>query len=404
MTTVVFDPADEQLIEDPYPAYAALRSAEPVAYLADQGIWLVARHADVRQVLRDPVVFSSSAGMAPSTCSATFGTGMSYRIGAPRVRVLITTDPPEHLVFRRAVAGAFSAGAVAAMEEPVTAIARDLVRDLLVRAAVGPVDLVGELAALLPVRVLASMFGLSADSHSVLRHWAGAMTSDLDQALPDAGPRGRGIEMFRYFHEQLSRAQPAGRDLMRALADARNAGISHREALAFCAFLLVAGIETTSGLLANMLAILASDAGLQDRLRREPGLVGLAVEEAIRFDTPVQALWRGVTRDTVLGDRPVPAGARLLVLFGSANRDESVFSRPDEFVPDRRPNDHLGFGDGPHFCLGARLARLEVATAVRELLASTTAIQPAVAPSRSRSLILRAVTGLPVRVNGRHHG
>jgi cytochrome P450 len=398
LTAPPFDPADPRLIEDPYPAYAGLRSQQPVAYLPGHDVWLVSRYADAQRILRDPVTFSSKVGMSADAATA-FGTGVAYRIGAPDVRVLIATDPPEHQVFRRAIAAVFTPSAMEGARERVIAIAKDCVRELLSRDQAEPADLFRDLAEPLPVLVLADLFGVPDDHRAAFRKWSADITTDLSQDRKGPQRPGRGMEMFRYFSRQLrSTGDAAGPNLLRAIGAARGSGLSDREALAFCAFLLVAGIETTSSLLTNMLSALMRFPHAQQELREHPELLAGAVEEAIRYDTPVQALWRGTTEPVELHGRLIPAGARVLVLFGSANRDERIFSQPDEFVLGRTPNEHLGFGAGPHYCLGARLARAEVAAAISALLSATRSIEPAGRPARVRSIVLRGFTTLPARV------
>ncbi|MFI5485953.1 cytochrome P450 [Micromonospora echinaurantiaca] len=395
----LFDPTDPAIADDPYPSYARLRRKAPVLHLPAADVWAVSRHADVAAVLRDPATFSSKVGMSPD-----FGgrkvipdAGVRYRIGAPDVRVLIATDPPEHQVFRRAVARAFSPSAVAALAPGVTRIARDRVRRLL--AYDGPVDFFAEVAEPVPALVLAEMLGVPAEMQHEFRQWSAVITADLSQAGSGADGIGRGMDMFRFFGRRLRHGTPHDPpDLFDAIAAGRRAGITDQEVLAFCAFLLVAGIETTTSLATNLLHTLIGQPELADRLRRHPELVPAAVEEGIRYDTSVQALWRGTTREVTLRGQRIPAGARVLVLFGSANRDETVFTDPDTFRLDRHPNDHLSFGGGVHYCLGARLARLELTAVFTELLAATRAIEAAGPGRRTGSLVLRGFTHQPVRV------
>jgi cytochrome P450 len=402
LTAELLDPDDPQLIEDPYPAYAGLRSHDPVAYLPAHDVWLICRHADALRVLRDPGTFSSKIGMSSQAADPPFGTGVGYRIGAPEVRVLIATDPPEHQVFRRAAAAAFTPSAIAQASVRVTAIAEACVQDVLSHRPAEAADLVSDLAGKLPVLVLAYLFGIPDDQQAAFRQWSAVITSDLGQHRPAQDRVGRGMEMFRYFSGQLRRAGDGpGPNLLHAIGQARGSGLSNREALAYCAFLLVAGIETTANLLSNMLAVLLHFPRLQQELRAHLDVLPVAVEEAIRYDTPVQALWRGTTESVELHGRRIPAGSRVLVLFGSANRDEYVFARAGEFVLDRTPNEHLGFGSGPHYCLGARLARLEVMAAIRSLLSATRWVEPAGPGVRVRSIVLRGFTNLPAHLHSR---
>ncbi|WP_018680556.1 cytochrome P450 [Actinokineospora enzanensis] len=395
----LFDPLDQATLADPYPAYRRLRDEDPVAYLPDYDMWMVTRYEDATRVARDPAAFSSKIGMSPDFERREGpSTGVNYRIGGPKVRVLIATDPPEHQVFRRAVAKAFSPGSVGALKQRIAEIARDRVGALLDHRADGTSDFFSTVAEPAPVSVLAELLGVPEHMHERFRGWSTVITTDLDQVdgLPDGV--GRGMDMFRYFSNQLRNAGAGERPtLFDAIGSAGEAGVSTHELLAFCAFLLVAGIETTTNLLTNLMGALLRFPDVQQRLREHPELIPGAVDEAIRYDTPVQALWRGTTGPVRLGERDLPADARVLVVWGSANRDERKFPRPDLFVPERSPNEHVGFGAGPHYCLGARLAVAEVTAVLSELLARTSRIEPAGEPTRTHSLVLRGMTDLPVR-------
>jgi cytochrome P450 len=392
MRHAVFDPLDPDLVHDPYPAYARLRQQAGPRYLESHDIWLVTRYADVLAVLRDPQVFSSDVGTtvgADTGAGRRLDRGIRYRIGAPGVRVLISSDPPEHQMFRKAVAEAFSARAIAALAPTIDAIARDLVDQLVEKAGDGTAEFFADVAEPLPVLVLAEMFGVPADMRSEFRRWSRNVTADLE-GDDDGGGLGRGLEMFRYFRREIqARRRESRSDLLGLLAGADQAGLSDHEVLAFCAFLLVAGIETTTNLLTNLLDALMRHPEQQRRLRAERDLVPSAIEEGLRYDSPVQALWRGTTRSVAIDGVNVPGEARLLVVFGSANRDERRFAHADRFEVARRPNDHLAFGHGNHFCLGARLARREVSSLLTHLLDRTREVTPRGSSARLNSIVLR---------------
>lgn len=393
-----FDPSDPAFLADPYPVYAKLRRESPVGYLPEAGVWVVTRYDDVCAVMRDPAVFSSKAGMAPheGVSGILPGTGIGYRIGAPGVRVLIATDPPEHHAFRRAVAGAFSPAAVDRLAPAVERIVRAHLDPLLERD--GPADFFAELAEPVPALVLAELLGVPPELRDEFGHWSATITSDLAQSRAPARSVGRGIDMFRFFSRRLQSCGQSASPLLGALAGAAKHGITTQEALAFCAFLLVAGLETTSHLLTNVLDILIRHPQVAERMRADPALIPVVVDEALRYDTSVQALWRGTTREVVLRGQRLAAGSRLLVVFGSANRDERRFPDPDSFRLDRQPNEHLGFGAGPHRCLGARLAQLEMTTVLRQLLAATRGFEPAGPAVRTSSFVLRGFTRQPIRL------
>jgi cytochrome P450 len=393
------DLRDPGLIADPAPIYTWLRAMGPAHYLPRHDLWIVTRYQEAVRVLREPEVFSSKLGMGfDLTRPGTVNVGVDYRFGGPDVRVLIATDPPDHQVFRHAVAGMFTRASAEAAADRVAQRARTCVQDLLEHATRGTADFYTQVAAPLPVLVLADLFGMPEDMHDRFRAWVTLMTSDLDNG-PAPTAVGRGLDMFRYFSKQLKHPPQIGRrTLFDSIMSARDAHVTERELLAFCAFLLVAGIETTTNLLTNLVAALMAFPGAFRQLRGSPELLPAAVEEGLRYETPVQGLWRGTTQPAELGGHRIPAGARLMVAFGSANRDEREFITPDVFRLDRDPNLHLGFGSGPHFCLGARLARLEVTSVMRELLAATTDIEMASQPVRTNNIVLRGFTKLPVRV------
>lgn len=399
----LFVPGDPALVENPYPVYARLRREAPVLHVPDPDMWLVSRYADVVRVLRDPVTFSSAIGMSPDFATgASAATGMAYRFGGPEVRVLVSMDPPDHLLFRRAVASLFGPSSIAAARERVIALAQGCVEDLLRHSESGLADFYAHVAAPLPVLVLADLFGVPAAMRHEFREWASIMTSDLGRSKEQADDVGRGMAMFRYFASELRKARHSPqRTLFSAVAAASGQGPTDRELLAFCAFLLAAGLETTTNLLTNLLSALFAFPDVHKRLRAEPALVDDAVEEILRYDTSIQGLWRGTTGPTELSGRHIPANARVMVLFGSANRDERQFTEPDRFLLGRKDNDHLGFSAGPHYCLGARLARLEVTAAMRALLDATDWIDPAGAPVRLDSAVLRGLIRQPVRVRPR---
>ncbi|WP_169806586.1 cytochrome P450 [Microtetraspora malaysiensis] len=383
---------------DPYPGYRLLREQAPVCHLPEHDLWLVTRHADVVEVLSSPERFSSRLGMGavprlPSPRS------VDYRIGAPGVRVLIATDPPEHSRLRRAVLAPFSRSAVAKLAPKIEEIADGLVAGLLANAERGTADLYRDLAGPLPVLVLAELLGVSTQVREEFMEWAAVITDDLDMIGAADFQLGRGYDMFRYFYSEIRRRKlEPGEDLLSVVAATDAAGLSPHEVLAFCAFLLVAGIETTANLFTNLIDILFRHPELKKRLWEEPDLAEAVVEEALRYDTSVQGLWRATVAEDELGGVALPAGARLLVLFGSANRDEDAFPGADSFDPARAPNPHLAFGYGHHRCLGAGLAKTELVIALQSLIRATGGIEPNGRPERRNSLVLRGFTAQPVTV------
>jgi cytochrome P450 len=393
-----FDPDDPSTVSDPYPGYQWLREQAPVCYLADHDLWVVARHTDVVDVLSNPHRFSSQLGMG-AVHHRHAPRSVGYRIGAPGVRVLIATDPPEHTRLRHAVMAPFRRSAVIKLIPRIEQIAGELVAGLLANAEHGKADIYRDLAAPLPVLVLAELLGVPTRMRDEFREWASVITDDLDRTGPTETHLGRGYDMFRYFRSEIRRRRKEpGDDLLSVVAATDAAGLSDHEVMAFCAFLLVAGVETTANLFTNMIGALIGHPAVRQRLWSAPELAGPVVEESLRFDTSVQGLWRA----TVAGDRlsrvALPAGARLLVLFGSANRDERVFADAATFQPERSPNPHLAFGNGHHRCLGAVLAKAELVAALEALVKATGGMTPRGQFVRRDSLVLRGFSAQPVTV------
>jgi cytochrome P450 len=393
-----FDPEHPSTVSDPYPGYQWLREQAPVRYLPDHDLWVVARHADVVDVLNNPQRFSSRLGMG-AVHSLEAPRSVDYRIGAPGVRVLIATDPPEHTRLRRAVTAPFKRSTIIGLVPRIEQIAGELVASLLANSERGEADICHDLAAPLPVYVIAELLGVPPQMREEFRAWASVITDDLDTTGSTDTQLGRGFDMFRYFYSEIRRRkrEPSD-DLLSVVAATDAAGLSDHEVMAFCAFLLVAGIETTTNLFTNLIDTLVRHPEVQQRLWASPELADPVVEEALRYDTSVQGLWRAAVTDDQVGGVDLPAGARLLVLFGSANRDEQVFPDADTFDPDRSPNPHLAFGYGHHRCLGALLAKVELVAALEALVQATGGMTPRGEFVRRNSLVLRGFSAQPVTV------
>lgn len=394
-----FDLDAPSTVADPYPVYEWLREQAPVCYVAEHDLWLVTRHADVLEVLDHPERFSSRLGMG-AVHRLHAPRSVDYRIGAPGVRVLIATDPPAHTRLRRAVLAPFRRSAVAALTPRIQRLARELVANLLARSEQGTADVYRDLADPLPALVLAELLGVPVEVRDEFRQWASVITDDLHSTTTVTDSRlGRGYDMFRYFAKEIRRRKrEPGDDLLSVVAATDEAGLSDHEVMAFCAFLLVAGVETTTNLLTNIVDTLVRHPEARHRLWDAPHLAERVVEEAMRFDTSVQGLWRATVTEDRLGAVRLPSDARLLVLFGSANRDEGVFADATTFDIDRSPNPHLAFGHGHHRCLGAVLAKAELVAGVEALVQATGGIAARGPFVRRNSLVLRGFTSQPVTV------
>ncbi|HVU52514.1 MAG TPA: cytochrome P450 [Polyangia bacterium] len=357
-SAAAYDPFAPDVKRDPYPFYAALRRDAPVLEVAARGWWAVARHADVGFALRRPDLFSSSVN--------------SDRADIPARETLLGSDPPAHTGLRKRVERSFTPRRIRALADRLEGLARELVAGFEAR---GACDVVASLAAPLPVTIIAELMGIDPARGSDFKVWADAIIargtgrpSDVDRAVLDARVR----EFKAYLGEAIeARRRAPGDDLLGALVRDEDgaAGLSPAQALNFAVLLLIGGSETATNLIGNTLRALFADAQALARVRADRALVPALVEEALRFDAPVQSLLRRTTAEVELAGARIPAGAIVLLLLGSANRDESVFADADRFRLDRAATKHLAFGAGPHYCLGATLARLEAEAALGAVLA-----------------------------------
>ena len=296
----------------------------------------------------------------PATRVAARGIGLDRAFGS---RVLIASDPPEHTMLRRIVSRGFTRRAMTDWETRAARLADDLVEQLTDRlGAHGEADFTRDVAIPLPVTLIAEILGIPAARMTEFRRWSEALIGALSNDV-DIDQNGQDIaEMATYFTAVVEqrRVEPDD-DLISAIAESTPDGeqLSSFEVVMFCILLLVAGNETTTNLLGNMLHAFWDHPDQWARLLDEPELAGAAVEEGLRYCGPVQGLFRQTTAPVVLGGAELPAGANVYVSFSAANRDERVFDEPDRFRLDRDAGAQVAFGHGIHFCLGAQLARME---------------------------------------------
>jgi cytochrome P450 len=411
VTNVVdFDPFAAEVIDDPYPHYARLRDEAPVCRIGQEDLWMVTRYDDVAAVLHDPTTFSSADGM---------GALMSGRVGRRRIdardlfgldmrelRVLIATDPPDHTRLRRLLSRAFTPRAIAELEPHLREVCVELVDDLLDAADRGTGDLVAQLAFPFPVIVIAELLGIPPERRDDFKRWSDALVGALSGNWNPVDAQQTLAEMFMYLADVVERrrSNPGGDLISRLIAGADPDdpdSLSSAEITLFAVLLLVAGNETTTNLLGNGAAALAAHPDQARLLRDEPDLLGPAIEEILRWDGPIQGLFRATTRSVTLAGVDLPAGAMLLVSFAAANRDSRHFADAEAFDINRRPTDHLAFGHGIHYCLGASLARLEARLVGETLAARDAHLQPAPGARRVDSMILRGFASFPVTVTAR---
>src|SRR5580658_5596259 len=352
-----FDPFLPDVQRDPYPHYARLRRYQPVSHVAARKMWAVSRHTDVGAALKRADVFSSAIMGPPDL---------------PASESLLSADPPAHSGLRKRVERSFTPARVRGLAPRIGALAEDLTRVL---RAEGSFDVVTRLAAPLPLIVIAELTGIDPERHDDFKVWADAIIA-RGTGRPSAEDRKvldtRVAALKTYLREIIERRRTApGDDLVSAFlrADDDDDGLSPAQALNFSVLLLLGGSETTTNLIGNSLRALFADETLMARARRDPAVIAATVEETLRFDPPVQSVLRITTRDVEIADTRIPSSSVVLLLLGSANRDERVFADADRFWIDRREPRHLAFGAGPHYCLGATLARMEAAAALEALLA-----------------------------------
>ncbi|MGK8524084.1 cytochrome P450 [Nocardia asteroides] len=393
---VVLDPYDYGFHEDPYPVYRRLRVEAPLYHNAELGFWALSRHADVVGGFRDCVGLSSANGV--SLDPAAWGRH------AYRVMSFLAMDDPRHVRMRRLVFRGFTPKRVAGLEGRIRELAVSYLEPVL---GGGGFDWIDEVAGKLPMDVISELVGVPVADRAEIRRLADLVVHreegvvDVPVAAAEAS-----VRLLGYYGEMVAERRRVRRDdLTSALLDAEVEGdrLSDEEVVGFLFLMVVAGNETTTKLLGNALYWAGCDPGEYAKVVADPGLVGEWVEETLRFDTSSQVIARTATRELVYHGGVIPAGAKVLLLIGSANRDGDVFVDGDSFRVDRVDKSGLvSFGAGVHFCLGAHLARLEATVALREFVARVAAYE--VVPEgieRVHSSNVRGFAHLPITVETR---
>jgi cytochrome P450 len=397
-----YEPGSPTFIADPYPVFARLRADHPVIHDPTTGQWLVSRFADVGALLRDKRLGRSYIHVATHE---EFGRTPPPAWQEPfhdSLRVqLIDMEPPDHTRLRRLVSTAFTPRTVEGLRPRVTELVDGLVTAACER---GEFDLLADVIERLPVAVIAELLGIPAADRPLLRPWSADMTLMFELARSEDEER-RAVRATVEFSDYLRgivrerRASPRA-DLLSELARVSEAGdgLSEEELIATAILLLNAGHEASVNGAANAWWTLFRHPDALAALRADPGLVPTAVEELLRYDTPAPMFERWVLEDIELHGVTIPRGEELALLFASANRDAAAFTNPDGLVLDRSPNPHLSFGAGIHYCLGAPLARLELAILFRTILEQMPTLELAAEPAWKPRFVLRGLQSLPVRL------
>ena len=367
MTTLDFSAPEFR--RNPFPVYDQLRAVAPVVQHPESGAYLLFDYASVRQALTDPGRFSSSM----------------FRAGRGNPDWVIFQDPPRHGRFRGLISKAFTPRVVADLEPRIRELSRTLLDAVLER---GSMDLVGDYTNPLPMMVIAELIGVPSAEWARFRRWSDGLLQ-LSHTLSPGAAANAGIAQYMAVKEEMGpfvqdmiaqRRSAPQNDLLSRLvvAEADGERLTEQEIAGFFETLIVAGQETTANLIANAVVCFADAPDQAARLREHPDLLPSAIEEVLRFRSPLQWAFRATTQDVTLHGVSVPAGKLVLAVIGSANRDPQQFPDANRFDIGRNPNGHIAFGQGMHFCIGAPLARLEARIALTDLF------------SRLRSLRLTA--------------
>ena len=405
MTTVDVDPLD--LVDPdryarrgyPHDVWARLRAEAPVARIVAPGykpFWAVTKHADIIEIAKQPMRFSSAQGITLA------------REGAPPLppsEILVLLDPPKHGPVRRLVSGRFTPKAVRDRRDDIEKLAGDVLRDASPALASGSCDVVAQVAAPFPLAVIAWILGAPSDDYELLFRLTNEIIGkdDAEYRRPGETPgqtikRARG-ELHRYLAELIeARRRDPRNDLITELVNGTVDGspLSDEQLVAYCELFVEAGNETTRNAISGGLLAFCENPSEWEKLRSKPELVPDAVEEVLRWVSPISHFTRVATEDCEIRGERIRAGDQVALYFASANRDEDVFTEPFTFRVDRRPNPHLAFGFGEHFCVGAHLARVEIEMVLRHLLTRIDGFELAGPVERLGSAVNGSIKRLPL--------
>ena len=383
----------------PHDVWTRLRAEAPVAYFTPEGFepfWAITKHADVMELAKQPERFSSAQGISLRRAG----------VIVPPTDLVVMVDPPRHSALRRAASARFTQRRIRARRPDLERIAADIIDDAVPRGTAGELDFVERVAAPFPLAVIASFLGVPRDDWPLLFRWTNEVIGrdDPEYRRPGETPgqtskRARG-EMHAYFDQLIERRRVEPRDdlvteLLRADVDGEP--LTQPQLVLYCELLVEAGNETTRNAIAGGLLALADHPDQWEVLHRHADLLPSAVEEILRWVSPISHFARVATEDYELRGETIRAGDQVALYFASANRDEEVFDDAFRFRVDRQPNPHLTFGFGEHFCMGALLARVELEVIFEQLMARVETVEVSGAPERLSSITNGSIKRLPVR-------
>jgi len=410
--TDLLDPLRYATLGYPHEVWTRLRRESPLHWCEPVELvpfWAVTRHAHIHEISSQPEIFENGKGIVPATREVAERIARGERGPFDMMQTIITMDPPKHRKYRKVASPVFTPQALNRIDETVQASAKRLVNRLYEsqRNGEGSCDFVTDVAVPHPLRILATMLGVpEADEPTILRLTQQLFAGDdpefkRPEADRDEAFRQLGIEILTFFMKVIGdrRASPRG-DLASLLANAKvdGAPMGDIETLGYYLIVFTAGHDTTRNSLAGGMLALIENPAEREKLRRDPaGRVVDAVEEIVRWTTPVNYMMRTAASNYELDGTKIHAGERLLLFYASANRDEDVFEAPFEFKIDRHPNPHLGFGTGEHFCLGSHLARRSQRALFNELVGRLEDVELTGPPERLAASFVAGVKHLPMR-------
>ena len=378
---------EQEAIGCPYPIFSGLRDESPIHFSDKLGTWVCTKYEDIMEILHDTDRFSSLMPTGPRDGRSGFATAMeelaadpsmaeyfqTFLANAANAAVLLNADPPEHRRQRKAVNRAFRPTRLRGMEPMIEEVTSELLDEIIDK---GESEFVAEFAVGLPMTIIAVALGGETDNLATFKKWS----DDLVMPVGNPDPTTEKVrdylislsEFNEFFGNLLQlRREEAQEDIISDVANAEvnDEMLNEAEMLSMLQQFLVAGNETTTKLLTNLMHHLAVEDGLEERLRDDASLIDNFIEEGLRFEAPVGGLFRMAKQDTTVGETELREGDHIWLIFAAANRDPEMFSQPDTFSVEREnARDHLAFGHGEHFCIGAMLARLEARIAVEQIL------------------------------------